>query len=292
MPWEGETPGRSLLLPPASPPTGPHVRPPLLHPLPGQLLHHPACRPPEDSEQEPGHEGELKWGSVGAWTFSPPWLHPMSPTPQFRPDSGVSPHSLELGVWDRAQRLLLEVHVLMDPCWSHPPAARSTLHLLSWLHSTSNSRMLGAATPLPWTGVFSGCCCCSPPWGRAEPLTALGCSRLPLFPPALHPAQLCVVRAEALGQPHPGVDSRGAPAPPHLQSPGKGQLGHGRGGSSRSLVQASRWSCASSTLGWNLLRCENKGKELPRVTGPAWEQLPHSALQLWFIRNWVLTQPP
>uniref|UniRef100_A0A8C3NQS5 Transmembrane protein 120A n=1 Tax=Cyanoderma ruficeps TaxID=181631 RepID=A0A8C3NQS5_9PASS len=95
MPWEGEAPGRSLLLTPASPPAGPHVWPPLLHPLPGQLLHHPPCRPPEDSEQEPGHEGELKGGSVGAWTVSPHWLHPLSPSPQFRPDSGVSSHSLE-----------------------------------------------------------------------------------------------------------------------------------------------------------------------------------------------------
>lgn len=190
MPWEGVAPGRSLLLTPACRPTGPHVRPPLLHPLPGQLLHHPPRRPPEDSEQEQGHEGELKWGSVGAWTVSPHRLHPLSPSPRFRPDSGVSSHSLEPWVWDRAWGLLLD-----GPCAHH--GAGSVLESLTWSQEhpapavlaashTQRAGLLGTATPLPCTGMFSGCWCSPPHWGTAasrDCLTQLlGCSRLPLHP--------------------------------------------------------------------------------------------------------------
>uniref|UniRef100_A0A8B9SJM4 Transmembrane protein 120A n=1 Tax=Anas platyrhynchos TaxID=8839 RepID=A0A8B9SJM4_ANAPL len=44
---------------------GPHVRPPLLHPLPGELLHHPPRRPPEVSEPEQRHQAGLKRGAAG-----------------------------------------------------------------------------------------------------------------------------------------------------------------------------------------------------------------------------------
>lgn len=176
MPWEGVAPGRSLLLTPACRPTGPHVRPPLLHPLPGQLLHHPPRRPPEDSEQEQGHEGELKWGSVGAWTVSPHRLHPLSPSPRFRPDSGVSSRSLEPWVWDRAGACSWTVHVLttgLDPCWSHSPGVRSTLHLLSWLPPTPKEQdCLGQPLPSLVLGCSLGAGAPHPTGARPRPGTA------------------------------------------------------------------------------------------------------------------------
>lgn len=105
-PGAGDAPGRSLLLTHASAaPAGPHVWPPLLHPLSGELLHHSPRRPPEVSEQEHRHEAELKGGSVGARTVSPHRPHLPSPCPRCRPDSGVSPF-LEAWVWDRARGLL------------------------------------------------------------------------------------------------------------------------------------------------------------------------------------------
>uniref|UniRef100_H0Z2J1 Transmembrane protein 120A n=1 Tax=Taeniopygia guttata TaxID=59729 RepID=H0Z2J1_TAEGU len=103
---------------------GPHVRPPLLHPLPGQLLHHPPRRPPEDSEQEPGHEGELKWGTVEAWTVSPHWLHPLYPHLLNSVRTLVS-HPIPWRVWDRAWGLLLD-----SPCAHH--GAGSVLESLTW----------------------------------------------------------------------------------------------------------------------------------------------------------------
>ncbi|XP_075024983.1 transmembrane protein 120A isoform X1 [Calonectris borealis] len=77
---------------------GPHVRPLLLHPLPGELLHHPPRRPPEVPEQEQRHKAELKGGSVGARTVCPHRFHVPSPSPRCRPDSGVSPFLGSLGV--------------------------------------------------------------------------------------------------------------------------------------------------------------------------------------------------
>lgn len=159
MPWEGmDGPGRSLLLTPASPPTGPHVRPPLLHPLPGQLLHHPPCRPPEDSEQEPGHEGELKWGTVEAWTVSPHWLHPLYPHLLNSVRTLVShPIPWRPGCGTELGGCSWTVHVLttgLDPCWSHSPGVRSTLHLLPCLPPTSK-RQDALGQPLP--SVPLGC---------------------------------------------------------------------------------------------------------------------------------------
>lgn len=82
------------------------MRPPLLHPLPGELLHHPPCSPPEVSEQEQRHEAELKWGQRGGQDCFSHQLYLPSSSSRCRPDSGVSPRSLEAWVWDRAWGLL------------------------------------------------------------------------------------------------------------------------------------------------------------------------------------------
>lgn len=98
---------------------------------------------------------------------------------------------------------------------------------------------------------------------QALPHVAPGVLEAAPFPPALHPGQPLAVEGRvpgaALSFPgHWGCAQPWIPAVPQLfprlQSAGKGRLGHGRGGSSRSLVQASCWSCASSTPGWHLLR--------------------------------------
>lgn len=198
--------------------------------------------------------------------FSPP---APSPIPISSIPSGLwclTPLLGGLG-WGRVWGLLLA-----SPCAHH--GAGSVLESLTWSQEhpcTScpgclphpKSRVLGTATPLPCTGMCSGCWCSPPPWAASQDcLTGLwGCSRLPLFPQPCTQGSPWVMKAEALGQPSHSKGSWGCAQPwvpglpqllPRLQSSGKGGLGHRRGGSSRSLAQASLWSCA--TLGWHLLR--------------------------------------
>lgn len=137
------------------------------------------------------------------------------------------------------------------------------LHLLSWLPSPSQEQ--GAwdshSPPLHWDVLWM-LVLPTPRAASRDCLTGLwGCSRLPLFPQPCTQGSPWVMKAEALGQPCHSKGSWGCAQPwipglpqllPRLQSSGKGGLGHRRGGSSRSLAQASLWSCA--TLGWHLLR--------------------------------------
>lgn len=291
MSGEGIAPGRSLLLTPASPPAGPHVRHPLLHPLPGQLLHHPPCHAPEDSEQEQGHEGELKRGSVGAWTVSPHRLHPLFPPPQFHPDSGVSPHSLEARVWDRAWGLLLD-----SPCAHH--GAGSVLESLAWSQEHPAPPVLAAfhiqtagcsGQPLP--SLLLGCSL-DVHWVRAvsrDCLTQLlGCCRLPLSP-----RQPCTqgsprVLRGSLVTPSTALDSRGAPAPPSPSIHREGAAG-----------AREEWEQQEPGPGLTLELCKQhpglarvkiKGRSCPGVLGQSGNSF--HTLWLWFIWKWVLTQPP
>lgn len=93
------------------------------------------------------------------------------------------------------------------------------------------SRMPGTATPLPRTGMFSGCCCSPPHRDKAGSRNCLpqllGCSRLPLSPQPCTQGSPYVLKAEALGQPRHSEGSWGCAQPwipgvlqllPHLQS--------------------------------------------------------------------------
>uniref|UniRef100_A0A8B9GFK3 Transmembrane protein 120A n=1 Tax=Amazona collaria TaxID=241587 RepID=A0A8B9GFK3_9PSIT len=101
---------------------GPHLRPPLPHPLPGQLLHHPPGRAPEVQEQEQGHEAGLKGGSVGARTVSPHQLHLPSPYLLDAVRTLVS-HPVPWG-WDVNRPCVLcgagSVSLSLPWSWEHP----------------------------------------------------------------------------------------------------------------------------------------------------------------------------
>uniref|UniRef100_A0A8B9GNV2 Transmembrane protein 120A n=1 Tax=Amazona collaria TaxID=241587 RepID=A0A8B9GNV2_9PSIT len=113
-------PHTSLLL--THPSIGPHLRPPLPHPLPGQLLHHPPGRAPEVQEQEQGHEAGLKGGSVGARTVSPHQLHLPSPYLLDAVRTLVS-HPVPWG-WDVNRPCVLcgagSVSLSLPWSWEHP----------------------------------------------------------------------------------------------------------------------------------------------------------------------------
>lgn len=136
-----------------------------------------------------------------------------------------------------------------------------------------NSRMLGTATPLPSTGMFSGC---SLGQGSVQglPDTAPGVLQAPPFPPpALHPGQPPCVEGQPGHSKHSPGFQRCPSSSLSFNSQGRGSWGTGGVGAAGAwsrphtgAVQAAPWAGT----------CENKGKELPWGTGTVWEQLPHS----------------
>lgn len=105
------------------------------------------------------------------------------------------------------------------------------------------------------------------------------------FPPALHPGQ--PLWAETL-QGQLGLCTALIPGLPqllpHLQPTGKGWLGHGWEQQELGLGRQQPGLAAPEAADVKI-----KGRSCP---GSVWELLPHSALWLWFIRMWVLAQPP
>lgn len=175
-------------------------------------------------------------------------LHSLFPPPQFRPDSGVSPHSLEARVWHRVWGLLLD-----SPCAHH--GAGSVLESLTWSQEHPALPVLAAfhiqtagcwGQPLP--SLLLGCSLdagAPTPVGQGSiqglPDTAPGVLQAPPFPPSPAPRAAPVT----LGQ---SGHSKHSPGFQRCPSSSLSFNPQGRGGSSRS----SHWSCASSTLGWHV----------------------------------------
>lgn len=187
----------------------------------------------------------------------------------------------------------------LDPCWSHSPGVRSTLHLPSWPHSTCKGQDAWDSHSPPFYWDFLWMLVLPTPRGQNSvqglPHTAPGVLEAPPFPPQpCSQASPCVLRAEALGAASSlqGFGFQGCPSSSFPSIHREGAAGAQEG-----------WEQQEPGPGLTLELCKQhpglaapeaahvkiKGRSCP---GPAWEQLPHSALQLWFIRKWVLTQPP
>lgn len=176
----------------------------------------------------------------------------------------------------------------LDPCWSHSPAARSSLLLLSWLPSTFQQDSL--AQPLPSLALGWPLDAAAPHWDRAVPRDCLPqllqCWRLPLFPsPAPRAAPVGKDPARAAGAVH-SSDSRAAPAPPSPSIHREGVAGARDGWEQQELGLGRQQPGLAAPEAADV---KIKGRSCP---GSVWELLPHSALWLWFIRMWVLAQPP